>query len=249
VVLIAAITAAAALYGTIAGLGGGIIIVPALLLTGVALSTATPLSLAAVFVGAIAGLLPVARRRLIDRSALLTLAPAAFIGSALGGVAAQRLPEEPLLLVFAVISVAVARDALLPDHPLVTKRSDHRTGQLLLGGGAGGFFSGALGIGGGVFVVPTARRFGPMRIEAATATSVAVIVGSSAIGVLSNLATATTAGAGITSSELLAAGLGAAAGGYAGGRLSPRVPERARALLIATVAVAAALVALLRLVA
>ena len=81
--LIAAITAAAALYGTIAGLGGGIIIVPALLLTGVALSTATPLSLAAVFVGAIAGLLPAARRRLIDRSALLTLAPAAFIGSAL----------------------------------------------------------------------------------------------------------------------------------------------------------------------
>jgi len=131
----------------------------------------------------------------------------------------------------------------------VTKRSDHRTGQLLLGGGAGGFFSGALGIGGGVFVVPTARRFGPMRIEAATATSVAVIVGSSAIGVLSNLATATTAGAGITSSELLAAGLGAAAGGYAGGRLSPRVPERARALLIATVAAGAALVAILRLVA
>ena len=48
---------------------------------------------------------------------------------------------------------------------------------------------------------------------------------------------------------MLAAGLGAAAGGFAGGRLSPRVPERARSLLIATVAVAAALVALLRLVA
>ena len=248
-VLIAAITAAAALYGTIAGLGGGIIIVPALLLTGVALSTATPLSLTAVFVGAIAGLLPVARRRLIDRSALFTLAPAALIGSALGGVAAQRLPEEPLLLVFALVAVAVARDALLPDRPRSATKNEHRTGQLMLGGGAGGFFSGALGIGGGVFVVPAARRFGPMRIEAATATSVAVIVGSSAIGVFSNLATATTVGAGITPPELLAAGIGAALGGFAGGQLSPRVPERARSLLIATVAAAAALVALMRLVA
>jgi hypothetical protein len=249
VVLIAAITAVAALYGTIAGLGGGIIIVPALLLTGVALSTATPLSLAAVFVGAIAGLLPVARRRLIDRSVLFVLAPAAVIGSALGGVAAQRLPEEPLLLLFAMISIAIARDALLPDRPLATKRSEHRTGQLLVGGGVGGFFSGALGIGGGVFIVPTARRFGPMRIEAATATSVAVIACSSVIGVLSNLATAATAGAGITSAELVAAAFGAAAGGFAGGRLSPRVTERTRSLLIATVAGGAALVAILRLVA
>jgi hypothetical protein len=248
-VLIAAITAVAALYGTIAGLGGGIIIVPALLLTGVALSTATPLSLAAVFVGAIAGLLPVARRRLINRNALFLIAPAAVIGSALGGVAAQRLPEEPLLLLFAVISIAIARDALLPDRPLATKRSDHRTGQLLVGGGAGGFFSGALGIGGGVFIVPTARRFGPMRIEAATATSVAVIVCSSAIGVLSNLATAATAGAGITSAELLAAAFGAAVGGFVGGRLSPRVTERTRSVLIAAVAGGAALVAILRLVA
>jgi hypothetical protein len=100
-----------------------------------------------------------------------------------------------------------------------------------------------------VFVVPAARRFGPMRIEAATATSVAVIVGSSVIGVFSNLATATTIGAGITPPELLAAGIGAALGGFAGGQLSPRVPERARSLLIATVAAAAALVALMRLVA
>jgi uncharacterized membrane protein YfcA len=88
-----------------------------------------------------------------------------------------------------------------------------------------------------------------MRIEAATATSVAVIVGSSVIGVFSNLATATTIGAGITPPELLAAGIGAALGGFAGGQLSPRVPERARSLLIATVAAAAALVALMRLIA
>lgn len=248
-VLIAAITAAAALFGTIAGLGGGIIIVPALLLAGVALPIATPLSLAAVFIGAIAGLLPAARRRLIDRSALFALVPAALIGAAFGGVAAQRLPEEPLLLVFAAISVAIARNALLPDRHQATKRRRHRTGLLLLGGAAGGFFSGALGIGGGVFVVPTARRIGPMRLEAATATSVAVIFGSSAIGVLANFAMATTAGAGITSSELLAAGLGAAAGGFAGGLLSPRVSEHTRSLLIAAVAVAAALVALLRLLA
>lgn len=198
---------------------------PALLLTGVALSTATPLSLAAVFVGAIAGLLPAARRRLIDRSALFTLAPAALIGSALGGVAAQRLPEEPLLLVFALIAVAVARDALLPDRPTSTTRNQHRTGQLMLGGGAGGFFSGALGIGGGVFVVPAARRFGPMRIEAATATSVAVIVGSSVIGVFSNLATATTIGAGITPPELLAAGIGAALGGLCRRTTQPARPR------------------------
>jgi hypothetical protein len=249
VVLIAAITAVAALYGTIAGLGGGIIIVPALLLTGVSLSTATPLSLAAVFVGAIAGLLPAARRRLVDRSALVLLVPAAVIASAFGGVTAQRLPEQPLLLLFLVISVAIARDALIPDRPIATNPSQHRAGKLLLGGGVGGFFSGALGIGGGVLIVPTARRFGPMRIEEATATSVAVIVCSSAIGVISNLATAATSGAAITSTELVAAGLGAAAGGFTGGRLSPRVAERTRSRLIAVVAAGAALVALLRLVA
>ncbi len=248
-VLIAAIAAVAALYGTIAGLGGGIIIVPALLVAGVALPTATPLSLAAVFVGAIAGMLPTARRRLVDRNVLIIIAPAAVLGSAVGGVVAQRLPEEPLLLIFAVISVAIARDALLPDRSVASVASRNRGAKLLLGGGAGGFFSGALGIGGGVFVVPSARRFGPMRIEAATATSVAVIVCSSAIGVVSNLAAAHTAGAGITSGELFAAALGAASGGFVGGRFSPRVSERPRSVLIAAVAVGAAVVASLRLVA
>jgi hypothetical protein len=248
--LIAAISAAAALYGTIAGLGGGIFIVPALLVTGASLAVAAPLSLGAVFIGAIAGLLPRGRWRLVHRASFRALLPMSLVGSATGGAAAQHLPEAPLLLLFAGVAGGVAVEAVRASrsgHVVATTAAQPTV--LRVGGGAAGFLSGALGIGGGVLIVPLARRFGPMRLEQATATSVAVIICSSAVGITANLLAARGAGAAaLNLADIGAATFGAAIGGAAGGRFSPQIGERARALLVAAAAAAAAAVALERLI-
>jgi len=249
--LTAALAAAVACYGTISGLGGGILFVPVLLLAGYGMQVATPMSLAAVFLASVAGMLPAPRRALVDVEIFRTVAVAAVLGSLLGGALAQHLPEEPLLLLFAGVSAVVTVDSLRPDRG---RRAGHlggaRRARLAAGGGAAGLLSGSLGIGGGVLIVPLVRHLGPLRIERATATSIAVIVFSSSVGVASNLLAAPAAGlSGVPLELLLAAGLGAISGGWVGGRFSPRVGERARAALVSFGAAAATIVALVRLAA
>lgn len=109
-----AIGLVAGLFSALFGVGGGIVIVPLLLLAGSwELRPATATSLAAIGITATAGVITyVAHGQVRPAYAALVGIPAAF--GALGGTALQqRLPVRTLSFLFAALLVAIAVRMLL----------------------------------------------------------------------------------------------------------------------------------------
>ncbi|QYR21197.1 sulfite exporter TauE/SafE family protein [Paenibacillus sp. sptzw28] len=196
----------AAVFGSIVGLGGGIIIVPSLVLLGPQLtgseighSTAVGTSLAVLIVTALASTLAFAKKKRVDfRSGWLlfiTSGPAAMIGSAL----TSHLKNGVFQLVFGIFmllmaGLLVARDYLKPivrEWPVQRSFTDvngvtHTYGYALLPALLVGFFvglvSGLFGIGGGSLFVPVMVLLFRFPPHLATATSMFVIFLSSILG-------------------------------------------------------------------
>lgn len=197
---------AAAMFGSIVGLGGGIIIVPMLMLLGPVLTggeighaTAVGISLTVLVVTALSSTLTYTKRKIVDfRSGWLlfiTSGPAAMLGSALTGL----LPAGAFQLIFGVFmllmaAILVARDYMKPftkTWPIVRTMTDVK-GQvntysyglvpvLAIGFGVG-LLSGLFGIGGGSLFVPLMVLLFKFPPHLATATSMFVIFLSSILG-------------------------------------------------------------------
>ncbi|AJY74388.1 sulfite exporter TauE/SafE family protein [Paenibacillus beijingensis] len=196
----------ASVYGSLVGLGGGIIIVPVLLLLGQNLTghiipeaTAVGTSLAVLIVTALASTLSYMKRKRVDfKSAWLlfiTSGPGAMVGSALtsrfhGGW--FQISFGAFMLLMALL--LIFRDRLKPvtrQWPIQRTMTDSDGGSYTYGYGAAtllsiGFFvglvSGLFGIGGGSLFVPAMVilfRFPP---HVATATSMFVIFLSAILG-------------------------------------------------------------------
>ncbi|OXM14022.1 sulfite exporter TauE/SafE family protein [Paenibacillus herberti] len=189
----------ASIFGSIVGLGGGIIIVPVLLLLGAQLTgepileaTAVGTSLAVLIVTALASSRTYAKQRKVDfRSAWLlfiTSGPGAMIGSALtskfqGG--AFQLSFGIFMLLMALL--LIFRDRIKPasrNWPITRKLTDgsgveHEYGYslplLLSIGLLVGLVSGLFGIGGGSLFVPVMVLLFRFPPHVATATSMFVI--------------------------------------------------------------------------
>ena len=206
IVLLLLLGLVSAMFGSIVGLGGGIIIVPCLVLLGPQLSgseishtTAVGTSLAVLIVTAIASTLSYAKKKRVDfRSGWLlfiTSGPAAMVGSLLTG----DLKNGVFQLVFGAFmllmaGLLVARDYLKPivrEWPVQRTYTDpggivHTYGYAivpaLLVGFLVGLVSGLFGIGGGSLFIPVmvlVFRFPP---QVAAATSMFVIFLSSLLG-------------------------------------------------------------------
>ncbi len=205
-ILLVLLGVVAAMFGSIVGLGGGIIIVPGLMLLGPLLSggeiehaTAVGISLMVLVVTALASTLSYAKRRIVDfRSGMLffaTSGPAAVLGSALTGL----LPTSIFQLVFGVFmllmaGLLVARDYMKPftkKWPIVRTMTDS-SGEthtysygiapaLAIGFGVG-LMSGLFGIGGGSLFVPLMVLLFRFPPHMATATSMFIIFLSSIVG-------------------------------------------------------------------
>ncbi|WP_424767021.1 sulfite exporter TauE/SafE family protein [Paenibacillus sp. sgz302251] len=198
--------AIAAIFGSIVGLGGGIIIVPALMLLGPVLlgepighASAVGISLTVLVVTALASTLSYAKRKIVDfRSGWLlfiTSGPAAVLGSALTG----QLPEGIFQLIFGLFmllmaSLLVARDYMKPfaKQWRIIRTVTDTSGQvhtysygiapvLAIGFGVG-LMSGLFGIGGGALFVPLMVLLFRFPPHLATATSMFVIFLSSLLG-------------------------------------------------------------------
>jgi hypothetical protein len=206
IILLVILGLIAAVFGSIVGLGGGIIIVPSLILFGPLLTgepighdTAVGTSLAVLIVTALASTLSYMKDKRVDfRVAWLlfvTSGPAAMLGSALTG----RLAGGPFQVAFGVFMLLMAVLLILRDRMKPSSRAwpirrvwTDATGQaheygfallpgLLVGFGVG-LVSGLFGIGGGSLFVPVMVilfRFPP---HVAAATSMFVIFLSSLLG-------------------------------------------------------------------
>lgn len=164
--VIAALAAAGAAGGLLAGLlgvGGGIVIVPALdfalqaagLPVDVALHVAVATSMATIVPTALSSSRSHARRGSVDREIVRQWTVPTVAGAACGAFVAAQVDGRVLAVVFGTVALAAALKMLLPLDDVVLRRG-------LPGGPAGAAIpaliagiSAMMGIGGGTLTVPT----------------------------------------------------------------------------------------------
>ncbi len=171
------------------GVGGGILIVPGLvILGGMAQRKAHATSLAAIVPIAVAAALGYAIEGAVDWMAALLLTVGAAVGTVAGTRALRRLPERTLRIAFAGFMLLAA--ALLPVEvtSVGTTTIDVGVSALLVAVGVvAGALAGLLGVGGGIVMVPALVLLASVPQAVAKGTSLAVIVPTALVGTIQNV--------------------------------------------------------------
>jgi uncharacterized protein len=229
--------------GTLGG-GGSVLAVPVLVyLLGEDLPDATTAGLAVVGAGALAG---AARHALAGRVCwrhAVSFTVAAVPGIALGTLAGDAVPDELLLIAFALVMLVAARSIWRRsdgDEPDPGRAADAcpplRLPRDALAGVAVGFVTGFLGVGGGFLIVPTLAVGLAFTLRTAVGTSLAIITATSALSLATHLAAGRSVDVPITLAMALACAAGAIAGAAASGRLPQQALGRGFAGLVVAVA-------------
>ena len=185
-----------ALVGVIAGLtsglfgvGGGIVIVPALMaLAGFDAKLATGTSLTAIVPISISGAIGYAIADEVDWAAAACVAAGALAGALLGTHLLRRIDAATLQLLFALAMVATAA------RMVVEAGDGDGRGALTVAGGAAlvlvglgsGILAGLLGVGGGILIVPALTIGFAAPLALAKGTSLAVIIPTAILGTFRN---------------------------------------------------------------
>jgi uncharacterized membrane protein YfcA len=221
------------------GVGGGILIVPALVLVlhfDQRLAHGT--SLAAVLPIAVSSLASYAVEDKVDWPVGAWLAVGAVGGAIIGTHILHRLPHDVLALAFALLLVATAVRLLL-DHSEATGRSPLDVVSvitLVLIGLATGILAGLLGVGGGIVMVPAMVVAFGMPAAIAKGTSLLVIVPTALMGTWRNR---TKKNADLRVAAIL--GLAGVASAYVGGVISVGMSESLSNALFATLLIVVAI--------
>lgn len=171
------------------GVGGGILIVPALVMVmaldqrlahGTSLAAVLPIALSSTLGYAIGGK--------VDWPVAALIAAGAVAGAVIGTHALRVLPQTALAVCFAVL-LALTAVRLLADQADAGGRGDVTVGgavALVVLGVASGGLAGLLGVGGGIIMVPVMVVLFRIPPAVAKGTSLAVIVPTSMIGTWRN---------------------------------------------------------------
>ncbi len=232
-------------YGTIVGLGGGFIIVPALLMLYPDWENpelATSISLAVVFVNALSGSLAYARMERIHYRSGLLFAAAAVPGAIIGAQTTAHIPLITFQLVFGTLMIVAAlfffwkprkgKPTSVTSDIAAIPTYNPLVGMVL--SLFVGFLSSLLGIGGGVVYVPSMVYILSFPVHIATATSQFILAISAGAGTITHLLSGTLA-EGMIQAVLLAIGVifGAQVGARISGRLHGAWIIRGLALALA----------------
>ena len=186
------------------GAGGAIIAVP-LLIFGLhlAIADAAPIALLAVCISAAMGALLALKRGKVRYRAASLLALTGLAASPLGVFLAQRIPDAPLTLLFAMVMGYAAfhlfrqsmgnsaEDAGCSPAPCQLGPGGRLTWtwvcarRMTMAGVLTGFLSGLLGVGGGFIIVPALQKVTDLHMQSIMSTSLAVIALVSLVGVIS----------------------------------------------------------------
>jgi len=246
----------AGLFGSLAGIGGGLIIVPLLTIAlGVDIRHAIAASLLGVIAVSTAAAASYLQHGLVDRRLGLTLLLATAAGGIVGGYVGGLLSAQLLAAIFGVVLVLVAVQMLRGRRPAPAELSGEPTGlefdasyvepttgdevqyrarRVALGTAislVAGALSGLLGIGGGVVNVPTMNLVMGVPIRVALTTSTYMLgatAAASAVIYFSRGQIDPTIAAPVVIGVFIGARIGA--------RLQPRVSQHALQLLFVVVA-------------
>lgn len=179
----------AGFLGGLFGVGGGILIVPALVLfMHMDQRLAHGTSLAAVLPIAVASLIGYTLEDKVDWPVGVLLAIGAVGGAVIGTHILHVLPQRVLGYVFAGFLLLTAV-RLVADHSSAVGRSDLTVGRgalLVLIGLITGILAGLLGVGGGIVMVPAMIVLFGIPAVVAKGTSLAVIVPTAVMGTWRN---------------------------------------------------------------
>jgi len=197
-------------YGTLVGLGGGVILLPVLLLLypDVPPETLTGISLSVVFLNSVSGTAAYIRQRRIDYRSGWLFALATVPGTIVGVWLVRYIATSTFALVFGFLLLGLSALIFLRPQlevPALLSRGRgpvctvvDREGQSFtyrvnraLGSALSfmvGFIAGLLGIGGGVIHVPMMVYLLSFPVHVATATSQFILVFTTLTGVLTHLA-------------------------------------------------------------
>lgn len=171
------------------GVGGGVVIVPVLvLLAGFPHKLATGTSLSAILPISVAGVAGYAVAGEVDVAAAALVAAGALVGAVAGTTLLVRVSAPALQLAFAVAMVATAGRMLL-DEADGAGRAPLTVGSalgLVALGLAAGTLAGLLGVGGGIIIVPALTILFGLPLVLAKGTSLLVIVPTAVMGTVRN---------------------------------------------------------------
>jgi uncharacterized protein len=210
----------AGLLSGLFGVGGGVVLVPGLvLLLHLSQHKAHATSLAAIIVTAAGAMQPFAADGAVEWLGGALIAAGALLGANLGAALMHRLSAARLRQAFALLVIVVAIRMLLPSDLPPGAETQAIDVWRLVGFGALGLAAGTLsalmGVGGGVILVPALVLLFGFSQHAAEGTSLLVIIPTAIMGAARH------ASHGYTEWKTgLLVGVGGLAGGQVGARLA-----------------------------
>ena len=216
----------------ILGIGGGLLMVPALSVLNVPLVQATATSLVGVFLSAVSGSVQNWRKRALNLKAAAGLAAFGLVTAQVGAWTGDRISESWLAFSFAALMLLTAyfmnlKQRLKEQSSAIALKAagevpaSYSLFPVAQIGLLAGFLSGLFGVGGGAVMVPLqVLRLGE-PIKSAVRTSLGAIVPIAASGLLQH-----TWNQNVLWIPGISLGLGGILGAQLGTRLLPRLPDR-----------------------
>lgn len=183
-----------AIAGVLAGLlgvGGGIVIVPVLIIVAELFDIPDSIAMLLVVGTSLATIIPTSissarahnKRGAIDRDILRGWVPAIFLGALLGGIASKFIGSNGLTLVFGCVALVVSINLALPKTLTLAKAPPaDRASQSAIALPIG-FMSALMGIGGGTLSVPVMSMLSvPVHRAVATASVFGLAIAVPAVG-------------------------------------------------------------------
>lgn len=233
-----AVGVGAGFFSGLFGVGGGILVVPALVMVlALKQRLAHGTSLAAIVPIALAGVVGFTLDGSVDWPVALALAVGAAGGAAIGTRLLHRLPSHVLVLAFSGLLLATAI-RMITDTAEATGRAELDVLMvlaLLVLGFFSGVIAGLLGVGGGIVMVPGQVLLFGIPAAVAKGTSLAVIIPTAIVGTASNLRRDN-----VTLPVAAVVGLSGVASSFVASRISLGLSERTSNLLFAPLAVVVA---------
>ena len=228
----------AGILGSMIGLGGGIIVVPALTFFGFSPTLAASNSLFAAFSNAVASTFSYSRQKRIEYYLGLKLGLLAIPGTVLGAYVSSDVTPGIFKLLFGLVLISSAIYIFLRKKIETKEKTINR--QMMIFAVGASFFAGIIssffGIGGGIIFVPLMVIGIGMSMKKAAPTSQFILLFASLSGVIVHSM--------LGHPDFLQAGLlasGSFVGGLVGARLSLEIKERFLQILVSVIIIAAAI--------
>jgi len=213
--------------GSMLGVGGGIIIVPALTFLGSSPVQTASTSLIAVASTSVSSTIEYSRQKRIDYRLGLEMAAFAIPGAVLGAVLSESLTAESFQLYFGIILILTGiyvlyKNSILKDTSARRRSISLRAAVFAATFGAG-MISSMFGVGGGVIFVPAMLLVLGLTMHRAAPTSQLTLMMTSIAGVFTHAA--------LLNPDYLQA-LALSTGAFAGAQIGARMSRTAKELLL-----------------